>query len=356
MNSDTERRCRVPHHLPYSRLPKNVYVRGRRFQIRKQLEVGGRVYGLIECLSDVRDRHLAFDPSAGPDGDLRALHFYPHSQETAERLRVLKRLSEEDTRFPTIISYHINRDEIAVVLQWRWGIGLQKYVDDLKSRQSPRPSLPTVVRMLRNLAHAVGKLNNRMNIIHGDIKPGNIVMPPDSTNLSLIDFGSAWCIEQTVTQAGKGDGVTPDGYAAPEQRSPGPPFPDFRSDLFSIGVVTYELLTLKIPYEGLGGGAGADAELYRSYATSYVPPSKLRIAGDATPSFLWQRMDRILERSLRLRQEDRYPNRDEWLQDIDDLFALIIQKPALSAPAKLVVGIAELASETWRSLFGRDNR
>jgi serine/threonine protein kinase len=94
----------------------------------------------------------------------------------------------------------------------------------------------------RGLAHA-----HRMGVIHRDVKPGNILSPVEGA-VKLADFGIAKALgSQTsqITQAGSVLGTA--AYLAPEQASGGEVGP--AADLYGLGVVTYQLLAGRLPYE-----------------------------------------------------------------------------------------------------------
>ena len=84
------------------------------------------------------------------------------------------------------------------------------------------------------------------NIIHRDIKPQNIIMDSSGT-LKVTDFGIAKAVEGEKTIAG-GTAMGSVHYISPEQARGG--FTDFRSDIYSLGVVLYEMLAGRVPFDG----------------------------------------------------------------------------------------------------------
>ena len=116
-------------------------------------------------------------------------------------------------------------------------------------------------------------------------QPANIVITAGSKQLVLVDFGSAWPVEESAVKA-PGDGVT-QPYAAPERLAKHA-VEDFRSDVFSLSVVAYEMLTLEIPFDGLGGQAGLP-NLVAEAEKSYRPPSGFVPRADRLPSETGQR-------------------------------------------------------------------
>jgi serine/threonine protein kinase len=104
-----------------------------------------------------------------------------------------------------------------------------------------------IIYMLRQLASALDYAH-RNNVIHRDIKPSNVMLDEDG-NAFLTDFGIARTIEagQDMTQSGYALG-TP-GYMSPEQGM-GVDGLNSRADIYSLGVMTFQMLTGKMPYTG----------------------------------------------------------------------------------------------------------
>lgn len=115
---------------------------------------------------------------------------------------------------------------------------------DLRSRM--REPLPwrTALGYLRQLAEALGALH-RIGVLHRDVKPGNVLLRDDGS-LAFIDFGLARQLGLASDITGEGAIFGTPHYMSPEQGH-GQPL-DERSDLYSLGVVLYEMLTGEKPY------------------------------------------------------------------------------------------------------------
>jgi serine/threonine protein kinase len=127
-------------------------------------------------------------------------------------------------------------------------------------------------------------------IVHRDIKPGNIMLLRDGT-VKVVDFGIAHLADQTITRSGLVLGTV--SYMSPEQLN-GQPV-DARTDIFSLGIVFYVLLTGKLPFEG-----ASTAETMLKILTE--PPPRLSQFGDVNPPELQP----IVDRALAKKKEGRY--------------------------------------------------
>jgi serine/threonine protein kinase/Tfp pilus assembly protein PilF len=134
-----------------------------------------------------------------------------------------------------------------MVMEYLQGITLQ---DVLKRDQ--RMPLDKAVEVFRQVCHGLALAHDR-NIVHRDVKPSNIYMVDDESQVKILDFGLAKLLASdesvnsiSLTQTGQTIG-TP-SYMSPEQCTG---FPlDSRSDLYSVGCVMFEMLTGKRAFEG----------------------------------------------------------------------------------------------------------
>ena len=169
---------------------------------------------------------------------------------------------------------------------------------------------------------------HQFSIVHRDVKPANVVVAP-SGRAKLTDFGVAYVPASNVTQTGSALGSP--RYMAPEQVL-GQPI-DARADIFSLGVVLYELLTRRNPFEWPGDTTVF--ALMQRIAGEPHPP--LRQIDPQIPAGF----DRIMDRALAKRPQDRYQSASEFASDLRNYhslgggteFAKTIPQATLKAPA-----------------------
>ncbi len=127
----------------------------------------------------------------------------------------------------------------SIVMEYIDGITLKEYIDQEKVLRW-KEAVHFTVQILRALQHAHDK-----GIVHRDIKPQNIMLLPDGT-IKITDFGiTRFSRSTTKTITDKAIGSV--HYISPEQASGA--FTDARSDIYSLGVMMFEMLTGKLPFE-----------------------------------------------------------------------------------------------------------
>ncbi|MBW3606979.1 MAG: protein kinase [Actinobacteria bacterium] len=151
----------------------------------------------------------------------------------------------------------------------------------------------------RGLGHA-----HRMGVIHRDVKPGNILRSDDGA-VKLADFGIAKAVGGTsqLTQAGSVLGTA--AYLAPEQASGGEIGP--AADMYGLGVVTYQLLAGRLPYE-----ANSLTELALLQQREY--PIRLDQVSPEVPTALAL----AVEKALALEPAERYASAEEMRRALHD--------------------------------------
>lgn len=296
---------------------RTVHIAGRDWPVLDRLAVGRRSYLILRKMTHgARERYMAFDPHAGPGGELRSVCIFPKSSLTQQQLRLFKRLSQDNNpNFPMTLDYQSQADRILLVSTWVKGPDLRCYLNAIRAGQTPRPSTTEIFRLVRGLAHGLRQLHHRHAIVHGDIKPENVILTRHPSRLVLIDYGSAWPAARTQTRE-HGDGMSL-AYAARETLTKGF-FVDGRSDQFSTSVLLYELLTLRLPYDNLGGQAGRP-EFAATMKDKLETPSRYLPDRGQIPKELWKGIDQIVKRGLEFDPDARYPTSDTWVDAFSEL-------------------------------------
>ena len=188
-----------------------------------------------------------------------------------------------------------NSDTEYIVMELIDGITLKQYMER-RGRMDWRESLHFITQIMRGLSHAHSR-----DIIHRDIKPQNIMVLRDGS-VKVADFGIA-CLAnagQTLTQEALGSVH----YISPEQAR-GDRI-DARSDIYSAGVVLYEMLTGRLPFEGDSAVSVAIQHL------SSVPLAPR----DIDPS-IPEPLELICMKAMNSDPNKRYPTADAMLADLE---------------------------------------
>jgi serine/threonine-protein kinase len=169
---------------------------------------------------------------------------------------------------------------------------------ELLVKNGPTP-VPIAIDYARQILGALA-FAHRNGIVHRDIKPHNIVVGSDG-RLKVTDFGIARSGASQMTEAGSIVGTAQ--YLSPEQARGAPVDP--RSDIYSLGVVLYEMLTGKVPFSG-----DTPVEIAMKHL-SQVPelPSQLR-------SNIPHDLDAVVMRALAKDPEQRYASAEEMDADL----------------------------------------
>jgi serine/threonine protein kinase len=208
-----------------------------------------------------------------------------------------------------------------------------------------------VAEVLGHLVDAIGYAH-RCGIVHRDIKPDNVFVTHDR-RVKLADFGIARLAEEaTLTQAGTVMG-TP-GYMSPEQVVG--QVADARSDLFSIGVIAYEMLAGRNPF-GSSEGMEPTAVMYKivhehaqPLTPSEVPPYLAAIIGKAMskdPALRYQAAEEMLA-DLRSQRVPEPGTQDMALQPTQVMMAGASEALVSTPPAETVISSAE-RSDFWEA-------
>ena len=199
---------------------------------------------------------------------------------------------------PNIVSvYDVSRggDMEYIVMELIDGITLKQYMEK-RGQLNWRESLHFITQIMRGLSHAHSR-----GIIHRDIKPQNIMVLRDGS-VKVADFVIACLADsaQTLTQEALGSVH----YISPEQARGDRP--DARSDIYSSGVVLYEMLTGRLPFEGESAVSVAIQHL------SSIPLAPREINPDIP-----EQLELICMKAMAPDLEHRYQSADAMIADLE---------------------------------------
>jgi len=259
---------------------------GQRYRVTEKLGSGGMA-DVFKAVDDVLGRTVA----------LKVLHaHYATDPGFVARFRQ-EAQAAANLSHPNIVNifdWGKEGDTYFIVMEYVRGIDLKALINE----KGPAPAdkaaeYASQVCAALSVAHGY-------DIVHRDIKPHNIVLTPDGS-VKVMDFGIARAGNSTLTQTGSVLGTA--HYVSPEQaqgRTVGP-----QSDLYSLGVVLYELTTGRVPFEGDSPVAVA----LKQVNDEPVPPRQIN--PDIPPS-----MEAVILRAMQKDPADRYASAEEMRRDL----------------------------------------
>jgi eukaryotic-like serine/threonine-protein kinase len=268
-----------------------------RFQLRERLGDGG--FGQVFLAFDPRlDRDVALKVLKQPDPNERVMERFFREARAAARLD-----------HPNIVAVHdagFENGRCWVAFHFVSGRPLNWYRD--QHRLDP----PTAARILRDLADAVDHAH-RQGVLHRDIKPANVLID-DLGRPRLIDFGLARRSDLDSSLTHDGAVIGTPAYMSPEQALGFSSQVDERSDVFSLGVIFFEVLSGERPYSAASrSGPSHEAAEPPSSPGICAPPPSVRTIQPAVPAAL----DRICMRAIAQDPRDRYASARALADDLD---------------------------------------
>lgn len=227
-------------------------------------------------------------------------------------IKVLKKEFREDENFvrkfrseaqaaaglmnPNIVNvYDVGEDRglYYMVMELVDGITLKEYIEK-KKRLSPKEVISIAIQMCTGIEAA-----HNHHIVHRDIKPHNIIISRDG-KVKVTDFGIARAISSNTVSTNAMGSVH---YTSPEQARGG--YSDAKSDIYSVGITLYEMITGQVPFNGESTVEVAVKHLQEEI----TPPSEL------VPDIPYS-LEQIILKCTQKNSERRYSNIGELIQDL----------------------------------------
>ncbi|QEU93056.1 protein kinase domain-containing protein [Streptomyces kanamyceticus] len=264
---------------------------GGRYQLRDLLGEGG-----------MASVHLAYDSVLDRQVAIKTLHSeLGREQSFRERFRREAQSVAKLTHTNIVSVFDTGEDELDgatmpyIVMEYVEGKPLGSVLDASVAQYGAMPS-DQALKITADVLAAL-EISHEMGLVHRDIKPGNVMMTKRNV-VKVMDFGIARAMQSGVTSMTQtGMVVGTPQYLSPEQALGRGV--DARSDLYSVGIMLFQLVTGRLPFE-------ADSPLAIAYAHVQEEP----VAPSSINRSLPPAIDAIVARALKKNPNERFPTAD----------------------------------------------
>ncbi|WP_369215542.1 protein kinase domain-containing protein, partial [Streptomyces flavofungini] len=272
---------------------------GGRYQLRDLLGEGG-----------MASVHLAYDAVLDRQVAIKTLHTeLGREQSFRERFRREAQSVAKLTHTNIVSVFDTGEDDLDgatmpyIVMEYVEGQPLGSVLDAAVRQQGAMPT-DQALKITADVLAAL-EISHEMGLVHRDIKPGNVMMTKRNV-VKVMDFGIARAMQSGVTSMTQtGMVVGTPQYLSPEQALGRGV--DARSDLYSVGIMLFQLVTGRLPFE-------ADSPLAIAYAHVQEEP----VAPSSINRALPPAVDAVVARALKKNPNERFPTaeamRDECLR------------------------------------------
>ncbi len=316
-NTDTQQFCgdcgtrlpsfdetQVSHYTTFE-LPKDEYTTGTtfadRYQIIEEIGIGGmgRVFKVLDKRVNEKIALKLIKPEIASD------------KRTIERFRNELKTARKISHKNVCRMFDLNKDgdNYFITMEFVAGGDLKRFI-----RRSKHLSLDTSNAIAKQICEGLDEAH-RHGIVHRDLKPKNIMID-ENGNVRIMDFGIAQTIKSKgITESGMTIG-TPE-YMSPEQVE-GIEI-DLRSDLYSLGVILYEMVTGVVPFMG-----------ETPYSVGVKHKSEIPINPRELNVQIPEALSRIIMKCMEKDKEKRYQEAEEIWADLDKVGELKIDAKSVS--------------------------
>ena len=208
----------------------------------------------------------------------------------------------------TLYDYIVDTSGYHLIMEYLKGNQLDDYINKVSGPINEIRAIDIFLQVLDGIHHI-----HKLNIVHRDIKPSNIIID-ENDKIKLLDFGIAkdYSNDPNLTVVGQSVGGTP-MYMSPEHISNAKI--TVQSDIYSLGVTFWNMLTGKAPYQGL-----SLAKIYSKIENEELPPI------EKIYPFASKKLNDIIKKATAKDPKKRYDSCSSFIRAIEDLKKLLISK------------------------------
>ncbi|GCE23240.1 hypothetical protein KDK_70400 [Dictyobacter kobayashii] len=232
-----------------------------------------------------QERYKAFDPHMQSIRSIRV-----RTSGVKYEMKLIQLSMIHNYSLPHIYDFFKDEHNEYLVHDWFEGLTLRLYLDR-NTKKHPYFQVDRTYYLMKGLITGLNRFH-QLGVIHGDIKPDNIIVTP-KIRLVLIDFGAAWTGARTDYR--NQEMTIP--YASPEQYRR-EKFVDCRTDQFAVSVILYQMLTGEFPYSQYPNV---------NPRVPVIPPERIN-------KNVGTELSHIVMKGLSLDKNQRYDTSQAWLQ------------------------------------------
>lgn len=273
--------------------------------------------------------YLAEHINIGRKAAIKALHNkYLENSNIKERFKnEAATLSQiEHPNIVRLYDYIENTKGLFLIMEYVDGILLDEYIKNESGPINEENAIKIMKGLLLGFAYAHSK-----NIVHRDVKPNNIIISRDFRTIKILDFGIAKILDdnnRNFTKDGTQMGTV--YYMSPEQVR-GQTI-DRRSDIYSLGITFYQMITGINPYEKIT----TEYEIYNKITHEELPPAQ------SIYPYASERIDKIIKKATKKNINDRYQNCEQILLELkDNKKKLSFEETKISEPSPIKTSLKQ---------------
>ena len=261
------------------------------YRIERELHASNRSQVYLVCEIETDERYCMKTPSVNFDDDLAYIDRFVMESWIGSRI--------DNPHVAKVIDGGKSKSCLYYLTEYVDGITLERWI-----KENPKPPVQEVILLVQQIVKGIRAFHNR-ETLHQDIKPGNILIDQNG-QVKIIDFGSCFIqgIAEIATPLEREGILGTAAYSAPEVVINANS--TVQSDIFSLAVMVYEMLTGKPPF----GGKLEECRTSKAYLkTKYIP------CYDINPLIpIW--IDGAVKKGLRFNPERRYEDVSEFLHEL----------------------------------------